>query len=75
MKACPTSIRKNAIEHYYGNDISENDRKMNDKFFYYLQAYCCEMKYSELDILLNDEHYESVFHLFENVMLGKKEVA
>ena len=45
MKACPISIRKNAIEHYHGNDISENDRKMNDKFFYYLQAYCCEMKF------------------------------
>ncbi len=75
MKTCPTSLRQNAYKVYKGEDISEKDKNMVDKFFRYLDAYCAEMKCSELDILLNDKNWEDVFHLFENVMLKDKVVA
>ncbi len=75
MKTCPTSLRQNAYKVYKGEDISTKDKNMVDKFFKYLDAYCAEMKCSELDIFLNDENWENVFHLFENVMLKDKVVA
>jgi len=75
MKTCPTSLRQNAYKVYKGEDISEKDKNMVDKFFRYLDAYCAEMKCSELDIFLNDKNWESVFHLFENIMLKDKVVA
>lgn len=74
MKTCPTSLRQNAYKAYKGEDISEKDKNMVDKFFRYLDAYCAEMKCSELDIFLNDKNWEDVFHLFENVMLKDKVV-
>ena len=69
MKACPTNLRKNAYNVYIGKECNEEDKVILEKFFKYMDAYCAEMKCSELDILLNDENWENVFHLFENVML------
>jgi len=74
MKTCPTSLRLNAYKVYKGEDISEIDKNMVDKFFRYFDAYCAEMKCCELDIFLNDKNWEDVFHLFENVMLKDKVV-
>jgi|688.fasta_scaffold1835439_1 hypothetical protein len=74
MKTCPTSLRQNAYKSYKGQDISEKDKIVIDKFFKYLEAYCAEMKCTELDIFLNDENWENVFHLFENIMLKDKVV-
>jgi hypothetical protein len=43
-----------------------------DKFFWYLDCYCAEMKHSEQDVLLNDEHYDLVWNLFSNIVLKEK---
>ncbi len=75
MKACPTSLRQNAYKVYQGHESSESDKVVIEKFFKYLDAYCAEMKCSELDIFLNDENWENVFHLFENVMLKDRAIA
>jgi hypothetical protein len=75
MKACPTSLRQNAYKVYQGHESSESDKVVIEKFFKYLDAYCAEMKCSELDIFLNDENWENVFHLFENVMLKDRVIA
>jgi len=75
MKTCPTSLRQNTYKVYKGEYISAKDKNMVDKFFRYLDAYCAELKCSELDILLNDKNWENVFHLFENVMLKDMVVA
>jgi hypothetical protein len=75
MKTCPTSLRQNAYKVYKGEYISAKDKNIVDKFFRYLDAYCAELKCSELDILLNDKNWENVFHLFENVMLKDMVVA
>ena len=74
MKACPTSLRQSAYKVYNGHEASENDKVLLEKFFRYLEAYCAELKCTELDVFLNDKNWENVFHLFENVML-KPEVA
>jgi hypothetical protein len=69
MKTCPTSLRQNAYKVYQGHESSEKDKVVTEKFFKYIEAYCAEMKCTELDILLNDENWKNVFHLFENIML------
>jgi hypothetical protein len=75
MKTCPTSLRQNAYKVYQGHEASESDKVVIEKFFKYLDAYCAEMKCSELDIFLNDENWENVFHLFENIMLKDRVIA
>jgi hypothetical protein len=74
MKTCSISLRQNAYKIYQGQN-SEGDKFILDKFFRYLEAYCAEMKCCELDIFLNDENWENVFHLFENIMLKDVVVA
>jgi hypothetical protein len=74
MKTCSTSLRQNAYKIYKGECASEKDKVVLDKFFRYLEAYCAEMKCTELDIFLNDKNWESVFHLFESIMLKPEKV-
>ena len=71
MKTCSISLRENAYKFYKGEDISENDKKVVNNFFRYLDAYCAELKCSELDILLNDKNWESVYNLFDSIILKK----
>ncbi len=75
MKNCPILIREAAIKVAKGNQEINPEEKVLKKFFHYLDAYCAEMKCSELDIFLNDENWENVFHLFENVMLKDRVIA
>lgn len=72
MKTCPTLIRENAIKRLRGNEPCEKSKHVVDKFFYYLDCYCAELKHTEDDVLLNDEHYESVWNLFSNIVLKEK---
>ena len=69
MKTCPTSLRQNAYKVYKGENISDIEKSIVDKFFRYMEAYCAELKCSELDIFLNDKKWDEVYHLFERVML------
>ncbi len=72
MKACPTSLRQNAYKVYQGHESSESDKVVIEKFFKYLDAYCAEMKQTEWDVLLNDENYENVYQLFDNIMMKNR---
>lgn len=67
-----TLIRENAIEQLKGNQPCEISKPVVDKFFNYLDCYCAELKFTEYDVLLNDEHYESVWSLFSNIVLKEK---
>jgi hypothetical protein len=67
MKKLSSSIRESAIDIYRGNKKIEDDTMR--KFFYYIEAYCVETKSTEDDILFNDKKWNSVFELFNNVML------
>lgn len=73
MKSCSTLIRENAIKQLKGNQPCDESKPVVDKFFWYLESYCAELKHTEDDVLLNDDHYEKVWSLFSNVVL-KEEV-
>lgn len=62
-------IRKLTISHFSNEKLTNGDSLKIKKFLQYLGAYCVEMKLNEQDVLLNDEHYEKVYRLYENVML------
>lgn len=64
-----TLIRENAIKQLRGNQPCEVSKPVVDKFFWYLDSYCAELKFTENDVLLNDEHYELVWSLFSNIVL------
>lgn len=73
MKNCPISIREAAIKVAKGNQEINPEEKILKKFFHYLDAYCAEMKQTEWDVLLNDENFENVYQLFDNVMMKRYE--
>jgi hypothetical protein len=73
MKTCSTSLRQNAYKVYLGHESLEKDKVVLEKFFKYIDAYCAEMKCTELDIFLNDENWENVYQLFDNVMMKRNE--
>ncbi len=72
MKNCPHSLREQAINVVRGNHKITSDEKVLKKFFHYLDAYCAEMKQTEWDVLLNDENYENVYQLFDNIMMKNR---
>lgn len=45
----------------------KEDEIILKKFTAYIHAYCAELNTTEHDILLNDELYESVFSIFQNI--------
>jgi hypothetical protein len=65
------NLRRTAIDNINGNEISEKDKKIVKDFLKYLDAFCVDLNYTEFDVLLNDENYEMVFGLFDNVILKK----
>lgn len=63
------NLRRATIDKINGNEISEKDKIIVKDFIKYLDAFCADLNYTEFDILLNDENYEMVFGLFDNVIL------
>ncbi len=64
-----TLVRENAIKQLKGNQPCEISKPVVDKFFWYLECYCAELKQTEDDVLYDDEHYEMVWSLFSNIVL------
>jgi hypothetical protein len=69
MKNCPTSLREQALNVVKGNTEVTPEQKILKKLFYYMECYCVELKMTELDVLLNDENYDSFYSLFDSVMM------
>lgn len=68
MKA---SLRESMVS-YINEDKLFGDKEIVLEFKKYLDAYCAELKHTEHDILMNDEHYDLVYHLFDNIILKNK---
>jgi hypothetical protein len=66
-----TSLRESLLS-YVREDKLFGDREIVLEFIKYLEAYCAELNYTEWDVLLNDEHYDVVFELFQNIILKNK---
>lgn len=68
----PQTIRELTIKSF-NEDIIEN-KDIVEKFKSFMEAYCAELKgTTEYEILSNDKLFNSVFHLFENVMVKHPE--
>lgn len=64
----PQEIRKLAISHFKGEELSKDENFKIKKFVHYMEAYCSEMNFKENDVLLNDDHFEKVYKLYKTVM-------
>lgn len=69
MKNCPISLREQALNVVKGNSEVTSEQKILKKFFYFMECYCVELKMTDLDVLLNDENYDSFYSLFDSVMM------
>ena len=72
MKNFANDLRKCVIDELKGEPIDERYQKVVNRFIYYMEAYCAELKCTECDILMNDKKYESVFSLFNNIIFKKE---
>jgi hypothetical protein len=74
MKNCSISIRENSINFFKGKYEINSDDRFLKMFLHYLDAYCAEMKQTEWDVLLDDKNYQSVYGLFDNIMVKRHEL-
>lgn len=65
----PQILRQSAIDFFSGKECDNITVK---KFIDYIGAYCADLKCNESDILYNDKLFNSVYHLFEVVILNKQ---
>ena len=66
------NLRVCTINHLNGKEVEEEYKKIVNRFIYYMGAYCAELSYTEGEILRVDELYESVFKLFNSIILRKE---
>ena len=71
MENFAQSLRESTINYLNTNQTTENQIYV-DKFLYYTDAYCAEMKTSIEEILYDDKTYNMVFRLFNSVILKKQ---
>jgi len=69
MKNCPISLREQSINVVKGISEITPEQTILKKLFYYMECYCVELKMTELDVLLNDDNYDSFYKLFDSVMM------
>ena len=69
MKNCPISLREQSINVVKGISEIKPEQTILKKLFYYMECYCVELKMTELDVLLNDDNYDSFYKLFDSVMM------
>ena len=66
-------LRESTIDFLNGNQINDEYKIYVDKFLYYTDAYCAELKSTTIDdILNNDKTYNMIFNLFNSVILKKQ---
>ena len=72
MENFANNLRECTISHLNGNQINIEYEFFVGKFIYYMDAYCAELKKTQGDILNNDKMYDSVFSLFNSVIIKKQ---
>lgn len=58
-------IRENAIQRLYSPGAP--DSELAQKFGSFLECYCVELKQTEDDVLLDDQHFEMVWDIFSYI--------
>lgn len=65
------NFKQDAFLAYQGLEYSEKTPFIKE-FLHYIEAYSAELKISETDIFTNDKLFDTVYHLFDVVILQKK---
>jgi hypothetical protein len=68
----PSLLKKLTITHQKGQIVGVENLPIVLDFVNYISAFCADLKFSEDDVLHNDEHFNMVYHLFEQNVLTKK---
>lgn len=58
-------IREKAIGRL--TSASDPDSELEQKFGSFLECYCVELKQTEDDVLLDDQHFEMVWDIFSHI--------
>lgn len=72
MEGFAQTLRQSTINFLNGKEVENENKLYVDKFLYYTDAYCAEMKTTIDDILLDDKTFNMVFRLFNSVILTKQ---
>jgi hypothetical protein len=72
MKNFDNNLREFTISHLNGNKIDEDYKFLVEKFIFYMDAYCAEMKTTDSEVLNNDKLYKTVSSLFKSVIMEKQ---
>jgi hypothetical protein len=72
MENFAQTLRESTINFLNGKEVENEHKLYVDKFLYYTDAYCAEMKTTIEEILHNDKTYNMVFRLFNSVILTKQ---
>ena len=72
MENFAQTLRESTIQFLNGNEVEKENKLYVDKFLYYTDAYCAEMKTTIEEILHDDKTFNMVFRLFNSVILNKQ---
>ena len=72
MENFAQTLRESTIQFLNGNEVENENKLYVDKFLYYTDAYCAEMKTTIEEILHDDKTFNMVFRLFNSVILNKQ---
>ena len=72
MENFAQTLRESTIQFLNGNEVEKENKLYVDKFLYYTDAYCAEMKTTIEEILHDDKTFTMVFRLFNSVILNKQ---
>lgn len=72
MKNFAQSLRESTIDFLKGREVDKEYKIYVNKFIYYTDAYCVEMKTTIDDILQDDKTFNMVFGLFNSIILNKQ---
>jgi len=73
MENFAQNLRQSTIDFLKGEEIDIENKIYVDKFLYYTDAYCAELKSTTIyDILNNDKTYHMIFNLFNSVILKRQ---
>jgi hypothetical protein len=50
-----------------GHQVDHSTKPYVDKFMNYIDAYCAELKYTDVEILRDDDHFERVFEIYSSI--------
>jgi hypothetical protein len=62
------SVVKNLIKNKInGGDVEPHHKPIINHFISYLDAYCSELKFTDCEVVYDDEHFEKVWGIYKSI--------